>query len=521
MGFMYFAIRSTNTERVQIITWLRRLHRNFPMFEFDTNALVFSTFAYGVVKAHQALGSMTPAQMDGVVKGVMSMADKLNKEDRGRPLPTTMPEVEAYLQERLPMDINEMLHLTAHIFNLLDPWSGQSSSTSPTQFLASCKLWLFRSYTWKVCDKALLPNGTSKYGAGAWWCIEKLHAAISLFHYSLCPDVLTFNGTLRLIISANPRMKLVLKDLSLEIFGVHDGSMKQDFMQVPQHHFDIEAHLPKMETDDLPALRTVTLYEDLLEWFICADYRKRLSKTISGRPQHLGIVMDGNRRYSREKRLRSVLSGHEVGAHKLLQVSTWAFSSGILNLTVWALSNDNLKRGPQELNPLFSMMDEYISQMMLGEASFTLPEIRFRVVGDRSILPENLQSTIAQAEAATARNTKFNLQVALGYGGRSEVIHATKLAINARTEQGVHAHDAVANLSETDVSRHIYSTQLGIPHIDAILRTSGENRLSGFALWESQHAEFCILKENWPALKQSSFLRAMLDLSRRNRRLGA
>ncbi|KAM0229125.1 hypothetical protein ACHAP5_011749 [Fusarium lateritium] len=232
--------------------------------------------------------------------------------------------------------------------------------------------------------------------------------------------------------------------------------------------------------------------------------------------------MDGNRRYSRSHGLGSVLLGHQAGAHKLIQVMSWVFSSGITNLTVWALSDDNLKRGPQELNPLFKMMAEYIQEIILNDAPFAIPDVRFRVVGDRSILPEHLQSIIEEAETATSHNTKFNLQLALGYGGRSETILATRLAVAAKVQEtGLSPLEVLGSITEGEISNHIYSARLNLPRIDAILRTSGENRLSGFALWESQYAEFGIIKEDWPALRQSTFLRAILDLSGRNRRLGA
>lgn len=111
--------------------------------------------------------------------------------------------------------------------------------------------------------------------------------------------------------------------------------------------------------------------------------------------------------------------------------------------------------------------------------------------------------------------------MAIGYGGRSELTRAARLAVNAKVSQeGLSVEEAVERITEADISRQTYSAQLGLPPIDTILRTSGENRLSGFALWESHHAEFAIVEENWPELKQSTFLRSLLDLSKRNRRLG-
>jgi len=313
-----------------------------------------------------------------------------------------------------------------------------------------------------------------------------------------------------LLLTGSPRMENVLVDLHNEIFGNKDGH----HAHTDGGHADLEAHLPNMGIDQRVLPETPGFQEDVKELIKCAYYRGELADAIS-KPQHLGIIMDGNRRYSRSHGLGSVLLGHQAGAHKLIQVMSWVFSSGIRNLTVWALSDDNLKRGPQELNPLFKMMADYIQEMILNDAPFSIPAVRFRVVGDRSILPEHLQRIIEEAEAATSHNNNFNLQLAIGYGGRSEIILATKLAVAAKGQLSMEA------ITEGDISDQLYSSQLGLPRIDAILRTSGENRLSGFALWESQHAEFAIIKENWPALRQSTFLRALLDLCKRNRRLGA
>lgn len=246
--------------------------------------------------------------------------------------------------------------------------------------------------------------------------------------------------------------------------------------------------------------------EEFTEALKCSYYRGKIVHNIDQLPQHLCIIMDGNRRYSRHKGLGSVLDGHQVGAYKLLEVLSWAFSSGVRNLTVWALSDDNLKRESQELNPLFSMMAEYIEEIVAGDAAFLVPEIRFRVVGNRSILPDHLNHMIDKAEAATSQNTEFNLQMAIGYGGRSEITRAARLAVKAKVSQeGLSVDEAVKNITEADIPHRTYSAQLGSPQINTILRTSGENRLSGFALWESHHAEFAIVEEIWPELKQSTF----------------
>ncbi|EPS45067.1 hypothetical protein H072_1052 [Dactylellina haptotyla CBS 200.50] len=529
LGFIYIVIRSNSSERQQVIKWLQKLHRNIPLFVFENNVLVFATFVYGMVKAHELLGHITPEEIDGIVKGIMGIADKLNTKDIGRKVPNTMVEIEEYLRSQIALDSDEPLMF--YIWNSrLCSLRTEARKYGYRQFLrkpiTSIKLALLRTFVKQLATNVLDHNSIkhqNRIEHAAWWCVRKVHSFLSYFHYSLCPSELTFDGTLDLLVAGNPRMAGVPLDLYREIFGIKEKGVP---VNLPGHTLrrfaDMEAHLPRMAIDERPMPKIPGFRRDAVEMVKCSYYRGKLAGSPGHPPRHLGVIMDGNRRYSKGNGLVSVLAGHQVGAHKLLQVMSWAFSSGVKNLTVWALSDDNLKRGPQELNPLFSMMADYIREMMTGDTGFSIPDVRFRVVGDRSILPGYLNEVVDKAEAATANNTKFNLQIAIGYGGRSEVTRATKMAVSAKIKHdGLSLEEAVEAVTEADISRQIYSAQLGLPTIDAILRTSGENRLSGFALWESHHAEFAIVEENWPALQQSTFLRSLLDLSKRNRRFGA
>lgn len=498
------------------------------MFELDTNVLVFATFAYGFAKTHQLLGNTTPEQEDAIVKSVMAMANKLDPKDKGRKVPNTMTLVEKYLTQNLPFDAGEhsrILRETSRLCSLREDVRKQGAMVFLRMPWPTIRKLIFTQFVSTLSYYILAgeTGGQNFFQRPLWGCVRKVHCFLSCFHYSTCPRMLTFDGTLDLLVTGSPGMGNVVPGLYREIFGSKRSAPSAAVLdQALRRLSAMEAHLPRMEIDERPLPTVAGFSEEAVELVKCSYYRGKLAQRIGHSSQHLGVIMDGNRRYSRHRGLNSVLAGHQVGAHKLLQVMTWCFSSGVQNLTVWALSDDNLKRGPQELNPLFSMMAEYIQEMMMGDAPFSIPEVRFRVVGDRSILPEDLNRMIVHAEDATAQNTKFNLQIAIGYGGRSEVTRATRLAVKSKMEQqGLSLEEAVQTITESDISRQTYSAQLGLPHIDAILRTSGEKRLSGFALWESQHAEFAIVDENWPALRQSTFLRSLLDLSHRNRRLGA
>ena len=527
-AFIYIMIRATSSERQEVIKWLRKLHGSIPLFVFETNVVVFATFAYGLVKTHEFLGNITPEQIDGIVKGIMSMANQLDPKDRSKRVPSTMVEVEEYLGRELSFDVDELLKISEESIKL-SSMGEKIKKQGIGKFLRipfiSVKFWLLRKFVWALSSKVLAQEVCCQGISGRffWWCVRKYHGFLAYFHYSMCPHMLTFDGTLDLMVTGNPGLEKVPLELYREIFG----NKRQGPLDVlPEKNLrrfsDMEAHLPRMNLDDRPIPVVAGFFDEVVELVKCSFHRGKLARTIGHPPRHLGVIMDGNRRYSRNRELSSVLFGHEVGAHKLLQVTSWAFSCGIQNLTVWALSDDNLKRPPQELHSLFAMMADYIHEMMMGDAPFLIPDIRLRVVGDRTVLPDHLNDLIDAAEAATAQNCKFNLQIALGYGGRSEITRATKLAVNAKmVEEKLSLEAAVERISEADICRQTYSAQLDLPPIDAIIRTSGENRLSGFALWESHHAEFAIVQENWPELRQSTFLGSLLDLSKRNRRLGA
>lgn len=525
--FISIMIRSKSSERRQVINWLRKLHGPIPSFVFETNVVVFATFVYALVKTHEYLGSITAKEADGAVKAAMSMADKLDPNDLGRKVPMTMTEVEQYLQNELQFDGHQtpkIQHEYLFLCNLLEKKGAPGDGGLLRRPFTFAALFLFRRFVWALSVNVIRDERCSRgvVDMSFWWCLRKASCFLSHFHYSICPRTLTLDGTLDLLVSGDSRMADVSTDLYHEIFGSNHDSLFKGLPNESLRRFpDIEAHVPTIVNAKRPIYSVSRFCEEFTEVLKCSYYRGKVLHNVDQLPQHLGVIMDGNRRYSRHRGLGSVLDGHQVGAYKLLQVLSWAFSSGVRNLTIWALSDDNLKRGSQELNLLFSMMADYIEEIVAGDAAFLVPEIRFRVVGNRSILPDHLNHMIDKAEAATSQNTKFNLQMAIGYGGRSEITRAARLAVKAKVSQeGLSVGEAVENIADADISRQIYSVQLGLPQIDTILRTSGENRLSGFALWESHHAEFAIFEENWPELKQSTFLRSLLDLSKRNRRLG-
>jgi undecaprenyl diphosphate synthase len=182
------------------------------------------------------------------------------------------------------------------------------------------------------------------------------------------------------------------------------------------------------------------------------------------------------------------------------------------------MSSDNFKRDPEEVQGLLDQMTCFFQDFLLIDASVDLMGVRIRVTGDQSILPPTLRKAIADVEEATKNNTKLNFQIAINYGGREEIVHAVKHAIKSLCSDDLAT--GVDKLTAAHINSGIYSAQFGLPPVDAILRTSGEKRLSGFHLWESMNAELVFVQPKWPELDEVTFLRAAVELSMRNRRHG-
>jgi len=229
-------------------------------------------------------------------------------------------------------------------------------------------------------------------------------------------------------------------------------------------------------------------------------------------PKHLAIIMDGNRRFATEHGL-GVQVGHERGRDTLEQLLDWCLEVGIRILTVYALSTENFSRPADELEGLMDLFDRSLRQIATDERVHR-NQIRVRVIGNRSALPSRVQEAIAIAEKATEKYTAYQYNVALAYGGRDEIVQAIReLAREVRAgqlEPEAIDHDAVA--------RHLYTAHL--PDPDLIFRTSGEERISNFLLWQSAYSELYFSDVFWPGLTRLEFLRAIRSFQMRRRRYG-
>lgn len=234
-------------------------------------------------------------------------------------------------------------------------------------------------------------------------------------------------------------------------------------------------------------------------------------------PQHVGVILDGNRRFARKAGLSEVTDGHRRGADKVEDLVEWCDDLGIPAVTLWALSTDNLGRGPDELKAIFSLIEEKVG-VFSAHSSDRPRRRRVRMVGRRELLPQSTQDAIARAEEATRDDGPYELLVAVGYGGREEITDAVRRMLADRIRNGDSLEGIASGIEPDEISRYLYAPD--IPDPDLIIRTSGELRLSGFLLWQSAYSEYYFCDVFWPEFRRIDFLRAVRSYADRERRRG-
>lgn len=234
-------------------------------------------------------------------------------------------------------------------------------------------------------------------------------------------------------------------------------------------------------------------------------------------PRHVGVILDGNRRFALTRGLASLADGHKYGADNADQLVTWCDELRIPVVTLWALSTDNLQREPEELDAIYAIVEEKVEALAEMQAKSTFPR-RVRAVGRRELLPASTQAAIERVEAATADNAPYELIVAVGYGGREEITDAVRRMIADRIVRGDSLEGIAASLDPEEIGRYLYAPD--VPDPDLIIRTSGELRLSGFLLWQSAYSEYYFCDVFWPAFRRIDFLRAIRSYAHRQRRRG-
>jgi undecaprenyl diphosphate synthase len=247
------------------------------------------------------------------------------------------------------------------------------------------------------------------------------------------------------------------------------------------------------------------------------SYGKLLEREVrKGKlPVHIGLILDGNRRYAKEMGFDDVTMGHKEGARKLDDVLKWCVEFGIRIITIWVLSTENAQRDEGEVAALLKVIEEKINELSKNPI-IRKNGIQIKALGNLDMLPEELKKAIKKSEMSTKDNTDHILNIAVGYGGREEIVDAVKKVI--REKKSYTLEELADNICVDDITNHLYT--YGIPDPDLIIRTSGEIRLSGFLLWQSAYSEFYFCDAFWPVFRKIDFLRAIRSFQQRNRRFG-
>src|SRR5579859_7687835 len=244
-------------------------------------------------------------------------------------------------------------------------------------------------------------------------------------------------------------------------------------------------------------------------------YERRLQASLSPQavPRHVGVMCDGNRRWARSAGFRDVSNGHRKGADKIFELLDWCREAGVEVVTLWLLSTDNLARPASELGPLLKIIEDTV-QGLVAEQWHVNP------VG--ALVLEHLDRVSGQQverAEATAHYPGLLVNVAVGYGGRREIADAVRSLLQQHATRGTPIEELAEVIDVEHIAEHLYTA--GQPDPDLVIRTSGEQRLGGFLLWQSTHSEFYFCDAYWPAFRKIDFLRALRSYAARHRRFGA
>ena len=248
---------------------------------------------------------------------------------------------------------------------------------------------------------------------------------------------------------------------------------------------------------------------DLLYGF----YARRIAASLDPDqiPRHVGVILDGNRRWAKASGAPKS-RGWRAGADKVEEVLGWCDEIGVEMVTLWLLSTDNLNRPASELKPLLAIIEGLVEDIA------TAGRWRVHPVGALDLLPADTARALKDAATRTADVPGLHVNVAVGYGGRREIADAVRSLLHEHASKGTTIEDLANVLDVEHIAEHLYTK--GQPDPDLVIRTSGEQRLSGFLLWQSAHSEFYFCEAYWPDFRKVDFLRAIRAYSARNRRYG-
>jgi short-chain Z-isoprenyl diphosphate synthase len=243
-------------------------------------------------------------------------------------------------------------------------------------------------------------------------------------------------------------------------------------------------------------------------------YERRLEMRLSpdANPRHIGVILDGNRRWARSMGIADINKGHQRGADKISELLQWSQETGVEVVTLWLLSTDNLTRPAAELEPLLAIIENTVED--LAEQGWCV-----KPVGALDLLPDKTARVLKHAGESTSDSPGLIVNVAVGYGGRREIADAVRSLLHEQASRGTSIEELAEVLDVEHIAEHLYTR--GQPDPDLVIRTSGEQRLSGFMLWQSAHSEFYFCEAFWPDFRKVDFLRAIRAYAARNRRYGS
>ena len=249
--------------------------------------------------------------------------------------------------------------------------------------------------------------------------------------------------------------------------------------------------------------------------------RQELVRSRPELPRHIAVLCDGNRRWARDAGYDDVSVGYRKGAAKIAEMLRWCQDAGIEMATVYLLSTENLRRDPDELGALIEIITDVVEEICAPAKRWSV-----RTVGDLSLLGDEparrlrkaVESTVSTHRPGDIAPPVFHVNVAVAYGGRQEIVDAVRALLNKELANGATAEQLVEAVTVDAISENLYTS--GQPDPDLVIRTSGEQRLSGFLLWQSAYSEMWYTEAHWPAFRRVDFLRALRDYSQRHRRFG-
>ena len=252
------------------------------------------------------------------------------------------------------------------------------------------------------------------------------------------------------------------------------------------------------------------MIKDLKGFIAPGSEEEKLARQLdfSRLPQHVAIIMDGNGRWARRRRLPRI-EGHRAGAKAVQEVVESCVRLGIRYLTLYAFSKENWKRPRREVARLWQLLEDYLRK---EDKELVKNDIRLMVIGQREDIPESTGKELRRVEELTKNFSKLTVVLALNYSGRAEIVDAARRLLSQNIVDP-------ASLNEETFSRYLYTASL--PDPDLLIRTSGELRVSNFLLWQIAYSEIWITPDYWPDFRRKQFLQALVDYEKRERRFGA